>query len=204
MNRCGCLRITVLLLAGAMPSCVALEHPPIDPSQAKTDERLFGVWKALPDEMDGGYCYLFVGRPQAKAPSGMMEAITISNDRRETIKRDATAFFQVPLGQANYAVMVEEDMEEGQQRKKPRRSPQYSLLKYAVEGDRLTVWAMDGNAVEDAVKRGKLKGTVTKGGIIEWKSVVITETGDNLLRFLKEHQDSLFVRKPMFVFTKCK
>ena len=204
MNRYGGLRITILLLAGAMPSCVALEHPPIDPKQAKPDERLFGAWKAVPDETDGRYWNVFVGRPQGTVLSGMMEAVSISNDRRETIKRDAMAFFQVPLGRANYAVMVEEDLGEGQQTKKPRRSPQYSLLKYAVDGDRLTVWTTDDNALEDAVNRGKLKGTVTKGGIIEWKSVVITETGDNLLRFLKEHQDSLFVRKPMAVFTKCK
>ena len=68
----------------------------------------------------------------------------------------------------------------------------YGIFKYKFDGDKLLVYGIDGDAKKKAIKDGKVKGTVDDN------SAKFTDTTENLARFVKESDDSLWnTKEPM-------
>lgn len=68
----------------------------------------------------------------------------------------------------------------------------YNFVKYDIDGDSLRVWILTQLApVEAAIKSGELKGTVVPGEEMQPTAVHLTDTSENLLRFLSatNHSD---------------
>lgn len=70
----------------------------------------------------------------------------------------------------------------------------YILAKYQVEDDRLLLWAMDKEAKKKAIQDGKIKGEIKQGD--NRTRVRFTDTTENLVEFVADAGDELFVDKP--------
>lgn len=68
---------------------------------------------------------------------------------------------------------------------KPQKSnlnqPRFAIIRYDINGTRLRLWDVDRTALTDAIKSAKLKGTLANT-----YTPALTETTDNLNRFLRE------------------
>jgi hypothetical protein len=186
---------TVLLFAILASSCDDLKHPLIEPEKAKLDERLLGAWRFVkPDDKHGGYSYLFIGRSgDAFVPAGIMKAVSVdTNGDHSKLGSQTQYFFPAEVGNVSLAHIIEnaKPLDSGYMHW-DRSKPQYQLLKYVVDKDKLAIYPLDYAAVKDAVVSGKLRGTVAKKQIHlaiflehEIDEVQLDESAENLSRFL--------------------
>jgi hypothetical protein len=190
----------ILTAALALPSCV-FKVPLIDPEAAEPDPRLFGAWKAVPDKEAISRREILVigksGHPLA-APLGVMKAVTVAYDDAGTPAEPTTQyFFSARLGTANYAHFWD-----GHDRSNKRlklydpTGRDFCLLKYVVGNDRLTVWMVDPEAVEAAISRGQIKGTIRQAsGWVKTRIPEVTEPKEGLARFLANGGDQALFGK---------
>ena len=88
--------VLLLVLTGCLPS----EHPLSDPTKAKVDKRLIGVWRYKAPE---GTTYFHVGRIEPemakkhKLPEGLMVAVEVSLSKDGRVSWDRHLFFSTFL-----------------------------------------------------------------------------------------------------------
>jgi hypothetical protein len=70
------------------------------------------------------------------------------------------------------------------------KSDAYTFVKYKLDGNKLTVWAIDEKAKEQAIKDGKVKGIIEAS-----KPAKFTDTAETVARFVAEAGDSLWNTK---------
>jgi hypothetical protein len=104
--------------------------------------------------------------------------LTHKADTKELSQPLAERFFVSRLGDSSYANVIIES-ENGQSKTK------YWFFKYAVESDRLSVWAMNWEETARVIEAGQLKGTVERDGKSRLTKVNIADTTENLQRFLR-------------------
>ncbi len=193
------IRFSLLLLALLLSSCspVAMTTPLADPDKAKPDERLCGIWKPLNKEAnDSDNFFLFIGKVRHPGvPAGIMKTVAIGVDSENYFADISLYFIATSLGGNNYANFFEEAA--FNRAKSPDWNKEniknFLLCKYKIEGDKLMVWlGLDWKAVEAAVRKGELKGTIEKKGNSK-KGVFVTLTdGEEVARFLAKGGDKVF------------
>jgi hypothetical protein len=148
---------------------------------ASPDAAVYGLWSVVHD--NGDVQYLHVGAASqdeaAEQPKLMRFCLlTHKADTKEVSQPFAERFFASRLGDSSYANVIIES-ENGQSKTK------YWFFKYAVESDRLSVWAMNWEETARVIEAGQLKGTVERDGKSRLTKVNIADTTENLQRFLR-------------------
>jgi hypothetical protein len=189
-------RLSLLLLALLLPSCSypGLKKPLSDLDEAKPDKRLFGVWRPIDEskkERHSAIC--FIGKSGHRdVPQGIMKCILAGIDSNDDIIIEKPMyFFTTSVGDNSYGLFFEESVFDPAKfpRWDKRNIKKYTLFKYKVEEDRLNVWLMETDAVEAAIRKGQVEGTVVETK----KHKIITLTGgENLSKFLADGGDKVF------------
>jgi hypothetical protein len=170
------------------------KNPLSDPQTSKADERLAGVWR---DRSDDGDTYYHVGHAGEKFPASMMRVVGIKHGKGEVEPPGEFLIFPTAIGDKTYLNVVVGTDEKlvkslDDKGRKAVDVDIYTLYRYRFDGDKLVMHGIDGDAKKKAIKDGKIKGT------IEDNSVKFTDTTENLARFVKESDDSLWnTKEPM-------
>ncbi len=200
-------QLYLLFLAFLLSSCgqVRVTSPLSDPDKAKPDERLCGIWKlAKTDDNTLKMACLCIGKVgRQNVPAGILKAMAMEIDKNNNIRDMSLYFFTTSAADDRYAnVFLDEVID-------PCKSPAWNkrnqgsfiLYKYKVEEDKLTIWDMNYDAIEDVVRSGRVKGKIEGGNT---KTVTLTD-GEDLLRYLKGGGDKkLFEENCKRVFLRVK
>ena len=210
------VRTKFALLACLLVSCTACAvstNPLSDPKEAKLDSRLIGVWRQeRQGEKDR---YYHVGRAGGKLPEGMIMLIGATSDPSKGLEKvDSTTFgFTTTIKDSTYLNLAAAKNDEFRAMKekdwKPTMIGGYSIFKYTLDKDVLKIRPMDLVAVTNAVRDGKIKGTIAKetpnepnvnpvatalgDGLNEPVRVTVTDTSENLRRVIGS-DDAFFVK----------
>src|SRR5262249_7551518 len=151
--------------------------------QAKTDARFFGAWKSM-DEQKTNY-YFFGKTGFADVPAGLLTVVVASYDREFHTVTGAKVgyFFTTSVGDVIYGNLAFTENDREPWAKASARG--YLFVKCTFDGERLTIQTMNETATAAAIKKGHLKGTVTK------TQVMLTDTTENLVRFLRDGGDKI-------------
>ena len=188
-----------LLLA----SCDGSKHPLSDPLAAKPDARLAGIWRLQGGE--GEVTYYHVGAAGGTLSSGVMRIVGVKHRKSGAVEPDGE-FLTFPTFLSEHAYLncvadMQQDHFRSLEEKGWKDVERYCFLKYKVEGDSILLWAWDRDAARCAVESGKVKGEVTYGEDRQGKktlhNVVLTDTTDNLARFVASAGDGLFSKEAL-------
>jgi hypothetical protein len=142
------------------------------------------MWK--PENKDGNAsdnAFLFIGKVgRQDLPVGIMKAMAMETDKNHNIRDMSLYFFTTSAADNRYANLFGDDVVD------PAKSPVWNkknmrsflLYKYKVEKDKLTIWGMRDDAVEDAVRSGQVRGRIEGNNT---KTVTLPD-GEALLRYL--------------------
>src|SRR5258708_1087932 len=75
-------------------------------------------------------------------------------------------------------------------------------VKYALDGDRLVISPMNCDVVEEAIRNGTLKGEIRGFGFFPYKTVRMTDSTENLRRFILNADDAALFSQDSAVFTR--
>jgi hypothetical protein len=178
------LPATCLLLMG----CEDCIHPLSDPQAPKAEPRLIGMWREQTG--DGDVTYYHVGRAGENFPDGVLRIVTTSLKHGELEPPDEYLAFATALADSHYLNVVIDDKQVrllDAKGWKPETIDCYTLVKYELAGDKLTVWAIDETAKEQAIKTGKIKGVV-----VENSTAKFSDTSEAVARFVTQAGDSLW------------
>jgi hypothetical protein len=205
--------VVFALLPVVFTSCAMSKNPLSDPMEAKLDSRLIGVWRQKRQgEKDR---YYHVGRAGGKLPEGVIMLIGATSDPSKGLeKEENTTFgFATTIKDATYlnltGVKNDEFLELKEKGWKPTMIVGYHILKYSLDKDVLKIRPMDLAAVTNAVRDGKIKGTIAKDtpdepnvnpvatalgdGLQEPVRVTLTDSSENLRRVIGS-DDAFFVK----------
>lgn len=202
-------RFSLLLLALLPSSCSypGLKRPLSDPDKAKADTRLIGAWRAVEEQSKKRYPdILFIGKSGHRgAPPGIMKFVMSGIDAEDVVITDkGMYFFTSSVGKNDYINCFEGVVLD---RSKfltwdKKNIEMYVIAKYKVEEDKLTIWLMDKDAVEAAIQKKQVEGTIVKG---KNQKVITLTGGENLSKFMAGGGDKvLFPEKDAIAFTRVK
>jgi hypothetical protein len=182
-------------------SCVPeSENALSDANTASPDATVYGLWSIVHDNGDVQYLHVgaATGSDDAAAQPKLMQfcLLTHKADTKELSQPFAPRFFTARLDDASYANVISEP--ENNQGKRT-----YWFFKYAVDGDRLSVWGLNWEETARVIEAGQLKGTVERDGKSRLTKVYITDTTENLQRFLRGGGDrTLFSESGKMVYSR--
>ncbi len=178
--------------------CEDSKNPLSDPLDSKPDARLAGVWR-LRGEKEGEVSYYHVGPLGEGLPAGVMCVVAVTHAKDGQLKPPGQLLiFPTTLGSNTYLNLTGGDEQHLKAIKEEgwKSVESYLLLRYRIEGDHLLVQLMDGDAKKAAIQAKKIKGTLEKRDSGE-RAVLLTDTTENLARFVAAAGDSLFSKKPL-------
>ncbi len=198
----------------AFTSCAVTKNPLSDRKEAKLDSRLIGVW--LGKDIAGGDRYYHVGRVGGKLPEGMIKLIGATSDPNKGLEKDESTlfFFSTTIKGSTYLNLASAKNDQFLELKengwKPTMIGGYNIFKYTLDKDVLKIRPMDLVAVTQAVRDGKIKGTIAKhtpdepnvnpvanvigDALDEPVRVMVTDTSENLRRVIGS-DDAFFVKE---------
>jgi hypothetical protein len=214
----------VACLLVSCTSCALSTNPLSDPKEAKPDSRLLGMWqgKTILGE-DRNYHVVPAG---GKLPEGMlmlsgefpdeffMLADTSSHPSDKTEKEESILLgFTTTIKESTYLNLAAVKKDQFRELKDKGWQPSliggYAFCKCTVDKDVLTIRLINFATVGNAVRDGKIKGTLAKetdepntnvianaigDGLSEPVRVRVTDTSDNLRRVLGS-DDAFFVKE---------
>ena len=189
-------RIILLFLCSfLLCSCFESSNPLSDPSEAKVDERLEGVWVLKGDKGERLYLHFTRG---GKDP--FMSIVSIQDDIVYEGGIDPDIFFPTHLETGSY-LNIQEWLPE-----KNKFSDYYKFYKYEVIGrNTLRLWMFaNRSSVIDAVEDGSLRGRLIKLEDDKFDVIDRIEIFDDSSRiadFIEAHDQEIFDGDPL-VFHK--
>ena len=175
-------------------SCFDSKVPLSDPGKSKADERLAGAWRQRGESGEvNDYRFAPAG---GRLPASVMRVTGSSRkpdgttERIEplllfpTIIREKT-YLNVCDGKDSHVKLLEEKGWTAE------TVADYSIFRYQVAGDTLTVQWMDGDAKKRAIEAGKIKGKIEKDQDGNDRAH-FTDTAENLMKFIAKAGDELF------------
>jgi hypothetical protein len=175
-----------------LTGCDDSKNPLSDPTTSEPDKRLDGVWQ-LPHK--SGMTYYHVGHWEKKFPEGLMRVAQVLHEKRMVLPPNEFLMFPTVVADKTYLnVINSKALRElsNANRWNAEAVDSYCVLRYQVEGDKLTIWYMDGAAKKRAIEQGKIKGVIEKD-----KPAEFTDTTENLVRLVTEAGDGLFAKTPV-------
>lgn len=189
-------RLVWVLVAGSLflAGCVDSTKPLVDPQKAKPDNQLLGLWRYV--GQDGQVSFYHIGQAGDEWPEGVFRVVGVTHREGKLEPPVEMAIFPAQVGGKSYLNIAEPKpgLLEKIKEKGWEAVEGYFIWRYQIEGDRLTVWAMDNEAKRQAVEAGKLKGEVSTGRV---RFAKFTDAPENLARFLSEAGDRLLSKDPV-------
>jgi hypothetical protein len=184
--------IVIPVVCLSLTGCDDSKTPLSDPQTSKPDGRLDGVWRLRGE--DGQVTYYHIGRADEKLPQGVMRAVGVTHRERRVEPPAEFLMFPTVLGNKTYLNMTEGKEQQTKliEEKGWKAVDSYLIFKYQVDGDKLLVWVMDGDAKKRAIEGGKIKGVIEQN-----KPAKFTDTTENLARFVSEAGNELFPNEPV-------
>ena len=178
--------------------CDDSSSPLSNPEKSKPDARLAGIWRLRND--DGDVIYYHMGRPGEKLPGSMLRVVGVKHTKNGNLEQGGELLiFPTTLGTGTYLNVADGSEQQIKLLEEKGRRPElftnFFLPKYKIEGDRLLLWFMDGDAKRQAIESGKIKGLIRKEK--STTTVRFTDTTENLARFVASAGDSLFSKEPI-------
>lgn len=175
-------------------SCFDSKVPLSDPGKSKPDERLAGNWQVRND--DGSVNDYRFAPAGGKLPASVMR-VTGSSRKPDgtTEKVEPLLLFPTTIGEKLYLNVC--DGKEPQVKLLEEKGwtagtvGDYSIFRYRVTAETLTVQWMDGDAKRRAVEAGKIKGQIEKDQDGTARAH-FTDTAENLAKFVAGAGDGLF------------
>jgi len=197
----------LLVITAILPGCVVLNESLSNPAEAKLDERLISAWKLQDEKFKDHTTIVFIGKADVRqAPPGIMKALSVDNDEKKQVRVSTLFFFPTFLGNDSYAnFLLDESQLDGEKEKTwPKNPVGWSLAKYSVEGDQLTLWFVDPKPAEIVVTKGEVRGIVEEKGLFKIKSITFPDSKE-LSRFLMNGgEKKVFTNDYKSVFTRIK
>ena len=203
MNAKSFLVVLFMVAVGLLFSgCEDSKNPLSDPQKSKPDNRLSGAWRLRePVAKHIEAIYFHVGAAGDKLPAGVMRAVQITHFTDGTIGRPVEfLIFSTTIGKNTYLNIAPggDECLKVLKEKGWRGVEGYVLLKYKVEADTVLGWKMDSDAKVKAIDAGKIKGKDwAKPGFLLMDTYTITDTTENVARFVAGAGDSLFSENAM-------
>lgn len=177
-------------------SCFDSKVPLSDPGKSKTDQRLAGVWRLGND--DGSVTFYHFGRVGDKLPASVMRVVGIQHKWGGTMTQlDELLVFPTTIGDKTYLNVTDGNDEQmkvlAEKGWTAETVNDYSIFRYQIMADTLTVQWMDGDGKKRAVEAGKIKGKIEKDQDGNARTH-FTDTTENLAKFVAEADDDLFSR----------
>ena len=180
---------TCLLFTSCMDSRVPLS----DPGKSKPDQRLVGNWRARND--DGTVTDYRFASAGGKLPASVMRVAGSSRKPDGTTEQfEPLLLFSTVIGVKTYLNVTDGKEPQVKLLEKgwtAETVSAYSIFRYQVTADTLTVQWMDGDAKKRAVEAGKIKGKMEKDQDGNDR-VHFTDTSENLAKFVAGAGDALF------------
>ncbi|GEM_PF-5918613 len=165
MRRLLCLALSLLLAACGVES----DNPIAPPEKTIADTRLEGVWKSVNSDD-----YLHFATQQH---SQGMDFVVVEHGKGLKVSR----FLALPtvIGGVHFFSMIDTQKERG---KKQR----YAFMRYAVSSENvLSLWGINQEAVERAIKTGRLKGKIhVNSKDKNDRDAIITDSSENIAKFI--------------------
>lgn len=175
-------------------SCFDSRVPLSDPTDSKPDERLVGAWRSRND--DGSVSEYRLVHAGGKLPASVMRVTGSSRKPDGTTEQfEPLLLFPTIIGKQSYLNVC--DGKEAQVKLLEEKGwtaetvAAYSIFRYQIAGDTLTVQWMDGDAKKRAIEAGKIKGTVEKDKDGNDRAH-FTDTAENLTKFIAAAGADLF------------
>jgi hypothetical protein len=202
-----CLILLVIAVFGVMfAGCMAISDQPLsDPAKSAVDEKLFGFW-LVKDDGRGRDVWVF-GRAPAVGkndPPGLMRMASVRISPKDEVDEPGSMLiFPSQIGGNSYFNVIDEKMFNASTKNWHTAKLAYLLAKYRVTGDRLEIWSGNYSRVGAAIDKGLVKGEVTREKDGKVKTAKLTDTTENLAKFLQNGGDeALFGGDPSFVLTR--
>ena len=171
-----------------------LENPLSDPEKAKPDEKLIGKWVEDPD---GRETFTVEKMTSPGYPPGVMKLILARPPESDQIG----LIFCTELNGKTYVHHCGRAVTDPKQLLPwdKMRTQGFGVLKYSEKKDKVTIWTVaDETVLENAVKNGKLKGTVRKRGSFDFgPAVKVTDTSAKLAEFVMNNDVKIFWGREM-------
>jgi hypothetical protein len=198
----------------------AFKYPLSDPGASPPDEQLCGVWRPADDKEVGQLdpdWLVVIGKSVGKKTEPNMKVLGINVRGEQGPSVDTPSCFPTSLAGKHYLNFSNIDFFKGAPAPVDADSVTDSddlvsvdeprlfvLVKYQLQGDRLTVWLPDRDGAQKAIEQGKLKGihALQSNTLITF---TLTSPTDELRQFVVSGGDSLlFPDKNKMVFIRVK
>jgi hypothetical protein len=175
------------LLLVTCSSCIESKHPASSLDTAVVDKRLIGLWVNAADSQH----WFVIGKSnQAGTPKGLMTGMSAELTADGTFRGTPLALFVTQLGDNAYLNLAQAyGEEEGLDDSKG-----YFIIKYAVKDNTLTMVSADDDFIREEVKAGKIKGDQSE----------ISDSTENLAKWLTENDEQVFPNTDVFTYNRMK
>jgi hypothetical protein len=180
------LAAVVLAVAGALPTCEPPKshHPLTDPSKAKVDARLNGLWSEVRERGGDGMMLHFF----PKGDTGW-DIVLVGSDGEKGVGLMVFDAFPSSIGGQRYFNLRVKTFR-GVYAEHAVVSSDYMFAKYALgKGGALTLWIMDADPVEVAIKAGNLQG------VGEGTKTMILDTSEEIAKFVQAADSAKLFRQ---------
>ncbi len=160
-----------------LAGCVPYFQHPLTPVDGGVDQRLLGTWRW---KKDGGRGYIHVGR---RGSSAGLKVVMVEFGEGGAMKVSELSGHVSSIGRNRYLNLR-------WNRPVQESGRGYLIVKYRFSGKGLGISLMNTDVVKSAVKSGELGGKIEKRGWLN--TVVVTETGERLRRFIGANDGELF------------
>lgn len=191
--------VQFLLVAGTcllLTSCFDSKVPLSDPGKSKPDDRLAGAWRSR--NADGSVNEYRFAHAEDKLPASVMRVT--GNTRKPdgmTEPMEPLLVFPSTIDGKTYLNACDGKEQQIKVLEEKGWTPEtvnvYSIFRYQIRGDTLTVQWMDGDAKKRAVEAGKIKGKIEKDKDGNERAH-FTDTTENLTKFITGAGDGLFAK----------
>ncbi|MBM4055503.1 MAG: hypothetical protein FJ264_12745 [Planctomycetes bacterium] len=166
------LLAAVCILSSCTPA--EFDKPLSDGKDAVIDRDLIGMWKGEKDDVD---CYLVFG---ASDETKQMDLICVGNEKGKGA--DAMTFTAFPTySKKNRYLNIRKAVQISPENfgdNKIKYSDTYHIAKYEIHRNNLKLWYLDDDAVNEAIKKGMLQGT------LNGQKGTLADSTENILKFL--------------------
>lgn len=187
-------KVLFLALCLLAIGCNDSKNPLSDPQTSKADKGLVGVWRET-----NGDTFYHIGHAGGDLPRGVMRVVEVTYKDGKLNQPVEYLMFPTVIGNKTYLNLVIDEKQVKRLDEKGWKNAaieSYTFLKYRLDGDKLTAWAMDEGAKKQAIQSGKIKGatTTTVAGF--------TDTTENIRRFIADADDRLWDTKNVGQFVR--
>ena len=180
-----------LLLAGCLPES---KNPLSTPANSTVDQRLEGIYVARRENKDDDLSSMHFHYRGVKANGRVLatpwlDVLDVEHERAGGMKASAYRVLTTHIGEQDY--MSFQDLNKG----KDKAPYHFARYEFSWTGT-LRIWLINSDAVADAIKAGKLRGTVKTRKYTN--DINITDSTERLAAFVKASDSAkLFEGKPM-------